>query len=100
MLDTSVLHRRFPFRSVDQRSFLLAIRSNVYPGQSGGGAGFKTDVETMLITPFPTCPVGNKNKSVRATGSAAPLSASGGQGWAYSKATDEFIINFAGYDSY
>jgi general secretion pathway protein G len=71
-----------------------------YSGQSGGAAGFKVDLKVIMRIPFPACPVGNKNGSVRITGSSSPLTPAGNQGWAYSKATDQFIANHTDYSTW
>jgi len=67
------------------------------PGADGAQATFKTDVQPYLRTgaPFPDCPVGAKNNSIRMQTSGAALvgDASPTLGWAYDNQSGQFIIN-------
>ena len=78
---------------------LFYAQNGVYPGQTGGESGLKTDLATTMRFPFPACPVGNQNNNIRATADD-PLSPSGPDGWTYSKTTGEFIINHVSYSSW
>jgi general secretion pathway protein G len=67
------------------------------PGQAGTEAGFKTDLEDYLRGPFPTCPVGLKDTTVRIQNDQLDLVGEDPptKSWAYNRATGEFIVNLS-----
>jgi general secretion pathway protein G len=75
-------------------------KNGEYPGQKGKDKEFKAEVRTMIRTPFPTCPIGNKNDKVHIEDKPGRLKAGGPKGWRYSKITGEFIINHRNYSSW
>lgn len=86
---------------------LNVIRDSIelYKAQNGSYPGtdestFKTALETYLRGPFPKCPVGAKDDTVRVETTGNPLSVSGSESWAYDNQTGEFIINDSSYSSY
>ncbi|MDA1016328.1 MAG: prepilin-type N-terminal cleavage/methylation domain-containing protein [Planctomycetota bacterium] len=77
---------------------LYKAENGSYPGTDE--ATFKAGLDTFLRgKSFPTCPVGNKDDTVRVQTSGAALTVSGTQSWAYDNLTGELIINFTGYDN-
>lgn len=85
---------------------LFYQKSGEYPGRRGKGNGkgkdkdFKSDLETMLRTPFPSCPVGNTNDEVHIEDKPGQLKAGGHKGWRFSTSNGEFIINHEDYSSW
>ena len=79
---------------------LFYQQNGVYPGPTNEDKDFKSDMATVIRSPFPTCPVGNTNDQVHIDPHDHPLSAGGPEGWKYSRGTGEFIINHASYSSW
>ena len=75
---------------------LYNSQNGTFPGTDE--ATLKTALKPYLRGPFPACPLGNTNASIRVvTGDSAALAASGTEGWAYNNQTGEFIANSAAY---
>jgi prepilin-type N-terminal cleavage/methylation domain-containing protein len=69
------------------------------PDGAGSGAtdtNFKAALVTYLRGSFPTCPVANKNATVKVSDKTTPFvvgDVTGTEGWLYSRKTGEFICN-------
>jgi general secretion pathway protein G len=76
-----------------------AEKGGALPDAAGTGAdgeNFKTALGPYLRGTFPTCPVVNKNATVKVSDKTTPFvvgDVTGTEGWLYSRKTGEFICN-------
>ncbi len=73
---------------------LFRSQNTAYPPRTN----FPAELKTFLRGPFPKCPVGNQNATVRVVADANPLTVSGTEGWAYNSQTGELIVNSSATD--
>ena len=79
---------------------LYRSQNNALPGDLGTEADLKADLVPYLQGPFPRAEVGNAGDTIRVQTTGVPITASGGESWAYDNTSGEFKVNHATYISW